>query len=71
MLDSLASIFLQTAAGPVGSCEYELEPIVEASKLCPDYCPEGQLNQLPYGPGFYGGITTKDQFQFSRQEMDV
>jgi hypothetical protein len=26
---------------------------------------------LPYGPGFYGGITTKDQFQFSRQEMDV
>ena len=51
--------FLQTAAGNVGSCEYDLEPIVEASKLCPDYCPEGQLNQLPYGPGKYGGTWTK------------
>jgi len=51
---------LQMGGGfPIGSCTYDLDAIIQASNLCPNFCPEGQANSLPFGPGLYGGNWTK------------
>ena len=40
---------------PIGSCEYDGSQLLQILQICPDFCPEGQVSDLPLNPGTYGG----------------
>jgi len=40
---------------PIGSCEYEGALLLSILDVCPEHCPAGQENALPFNPGNYGG----------------